>query len=150
MHQSWLWHGDHCDAMWVCLYVQEKHGYSLTLAPSAIKHPRAGIGVWLQGHAPPGAVVAFYPGIAYTKPNYRCACCCKLHPHSIPLCCATPQTATRAPVAAMALSFRLCFSKTYLCVLACSVCFGNFLVAKYPHIISMPLTPLELSGKRCG
>ena len=53
--------------------MQEKHGFSLTLAPSAIDHPRAGIGVWLQGKAPAGAVVAFYPGIVYMKAHYRSA-----------------------------------------------------------------------------
>ena len=53
--------------------MQEVHGFSLMLAPSAIDHPRAGIGVWLQGRAPAGAVVAFYPGIAYTKAHYRSA-----------------------------------------------------------------------------
>lgn len=53
--------------------MQEKHGFSLTLAPSAIDHPRAGIGVWLRGKAPAGAVVAFYPGIVYAKAHYRSA-----------------------------------------------------------------------------
>ena len=52
--------------------LQERHGFSLTLAPSAIEHPRAGIGVWLQGRAPAGAVVGFYPGIVYSKAHYRC------------------------------------------------------------------------------
>jgi len=51
--------------------MQEQHGFSLTLAPSAIDHPKAGIGVWLQGHASAGAVIGFYPGIVYTKAHYR-------------------------------------------------------------------------------
>ena len=51
--------------------LQDQHGFSLTLAPSAIDHPRAGIGVWLQGRASAGSVIGFYPGIVYTKAHYR-------------------------------------------------------------------------------
>ena len=50
---------------------QDRHGFSLTLAPSAVEHPRAGIGVWLQGRASAGTVIGFYPGIIYTKAHYR-------------------------------------------------------------------------------
>ena len=90
--------------------------------------------------------MAFYPGIAYTKPNYRYVCCCKLHPHFTPLCCATLQAASKGALAAMALSFRLCFSQDIpLCPRrACSVCVGIFLFAKYPHTISMPLNPFKI------
>ena len=51
--------------------VQERRGYSLDLAPSAVGHPGAGDGVWLRGSAEAGAVVGLYPGVVYTRAHYR-------------------------------------------------------------------------------
>ena len=50
---------------------QERLGYSLDVRASLIGHQGAGDGLWLQGHAPVGALVALYPGIVYTPLHYR-------------------------------------------------------------------------------
>lgn len=51
--------------------VKEKLGYSLHVAPSGISHADAGQGLWLEGRAPVGAVVALYPGLVYSPMHYR-------------------------------------------------------------------------------
>lgn len=51
---------------------QERMGFSLHLAPSAVGHADAGEGLWLRGRAKTGAVVGLYPGIVYTRAHYRC------------------------------------------------------------------------------
>ncbi|KAK9902730.1 hypothetical protein WJX75_004261 [Coccomyxa subellipsoidea] len=51
--------------------LQERMGFSLHLAPSAVGHADAGEGLWLRGRAKTGAVVGLYPGIVYTRADYR-------------------------------------------------------------------------------
>ena len=51
--------------------VEKELGYSLRVAPSGIDHEEAGSGLWLDGKAAPGSVVAFYPGVTYNKDQYR-------------------------------------------------------------------------------
>ncbi|GBG70448.1 hypothetical protein CBR_g6576 [Chara braunii] len=51
--------------------LRENHGFTLFTAKSEIKHPDAGRGLFVRGRAKPGAVVAFFPGVAYTPPQYR-------------------------------------------------------------------------------
>eukprot|EP00193_Tetraselmis_chui_P001286 CAMPEP_0177756110 /NCGR_PEP_ID=MMETSP0491_2-20121128/2933_1 /TAXON_ID=63592 /ORGANISM="Tetraselmis chuii, Strain PLY429" /LENGTH=231 /DNA_ID=CAMNT_0019271669 /DNA_START=147 /DNA_END=842 /DNA_ORIENTATION=+ len=51
--------------------LQSDLGYSLRVAPSGVPHREAGMGVWLRGAAPPGAVVAFYPGVIYNDQQYK-------------------------------------------------------------------------------
>jgi len=49
--------------------VKAATGYSLSVHTSAIH--QAGRGLWMQGKAEVGAVVAFMPGVTYTKEQYR-------------------------------------------------------------------------------
>ncbi|KAL3148070.1 hypothetical protein ABBQ38_014355 [Trebouxia sp. C0009 RCD-2024] len=51
--------------------LHQRLGYSLTVQPSGIAHPDAGDGLFLQGGAPVGAVVALYPGLVYEPMHYR-------------------------------------------------------------------------------
>ncbi|CAK9144760.1 unnamed protein product [Ilex paraguariensis] len=46
-------------------------GYTLELKPSGIQHKEAGQGLFLNGEADVGAVIAFYPGIIYSPAHYR-------------------------------------------------------------------------------
>ncbi|KAK9812844.1 hypothetical protein WJX72_004622 [[Myrmecia] bisecta] len=55
----------------VSAIVQERLGYSLHVGPSAIGHQEAGEGLWLDGKAHLGSVVALYPGIVYRPLHYR-------------------------------------------------------------------------------
>ena len=50
---------------------QDQLGYTLHVSPSSVSTPGAGNGLWLKGRAVPGAVVALYPGIVYTRLHYR-------------------------------------------------------------------------------
>jgi hypothetical protein len=50
---------------------QARLGFVLHVAPSGVDHPEAGAGLWLTGRAEPGAVVALYPGIVYTRAHLR-------------------------------------------------------------------------------
>jgi hypothetical protein len=50
---------------------QARLGFALHVAPSGVDHPEAGAGLWLTGRAEPGAVVALYPGIVYTRAHLR-------------------------------------------------------------------------------
>ncbi|KAK9857192.1 hypothetical protein WJX84_008062 [Apatococcus fuscideae] len=52
-------------------HVQERLGYSLDVRASSIGHRDAGDGLWLQGHASVGSLIALYPGIVYTPLHYR-------------------------------------------------------------------------------
>ena len=56
------------------LKFQARLGFALHVAPSAVDHPEAGAGLWLRGRALPGALVAFYPGLVYSRAHIRCAC----------------------------------------------------------------------------
>ncbi|KAG1676909.1 hypothetical protein FOA52_014785 [Chlamydomonas sp. UWO 241] len=47
-----------------------KLGFSLLTGPSSVKHPAAGQGLFLQGEALPGTVVAILPGLTYTRTQY--------------------------------------------------------------------------------
>lgn len=51
--------------------LKKKLGYTLHVAPSGIAHADAGQGLWLEGRAPVGAVVALYPGLVYSPMHYR-------------------------------------------------------------------------------
>ena len=53
--------------------VQERMGFCLRVAPSAVGHGgnAAGDGVWLRGSARAGSVVGLYPGVVYTRAFYR-------------------------------------------------------------------------------
>lgn len=55
----------------MALGVQERLGYSLDVRASSIGHRDAGDGLWLQGHASVGSLIALYPGIVYTPLHYR-------------------------------------------------------------------------------
>ncbi|KAA8542794.1 hypothetical protein F0562_023946 [Nyssa sinensis] len=46
-------------------------GYTLELKPSQIPHKEAGQGLFLDGEADVGAVIAFYPGVIYSPAYYR-------------------------------------------------------------------------------
>ncbi|KAK2996634.1 hypothetical protein RJ639_025007 [Escallonia herrerae] len=46
-------------------------GYTLELKPSKIPHKEAGQGLFLNGQADVGAVIAFYPGVIYSPAYYR-------------------------------------------------------------------------------
>ncbi|XP_059630993.1 uncharacterized protein LOC132273904 isoform X2 [Cornus florida] len=46
-------------------------GYTLELKPSQIPHQEAGQGLFLDGEADVGAVIAFYPGVIYSPAYYR-------------------------------------------------------------------------------
>lgn len=51
--------------------LKQKLGYTLHVRPSGIAHAEAGQGLWLEGRAPVGAVVALYPGLVYSPIHYR-------------------------------------------------------------------------------
>ncbi|XP_060199355.1 uncharacterized protein LOC132627795 [Lycium barbarum] len=46
-------------------------GYTLEVKPSKIPHEDAGKGLFLQGEANIGSVIAFYPGVVYSPAYYR-------------------------------------------------------------------------------
>ncbi|GAB4813076.1 hypothetical protein N2152v2_000122 [Parachlorella kessleri] len=46
-------------------------GFSLRVAPSSIQHDESGDGLWLEGRACTGQLVALYPGSCYTPLQYR-------------------------------------------------------------------------------
>ncbi|XP_073055185.1 uncharacterized protein [Primulina eburnea] len=46
-------------------------GYTLAVKPSQIQHKDAGQGLFVDGEADVGAVIAFYPGVAYSPAYYR-------------------------------------------------------------------------------
>ncbi|KAF5192787.1 C5orf35 [Thalictrum thalictroides] len=52
-------------------YLKELSGYSLDIKPSQIPHKEAGQGLFVDGEAGVGAVVAFYPGVTYSPAYYR-------------------------------------------------------------------------------
>ncbi|KAI3868600.1 hypothetical protein MKX03_013110 [Papaver bracteatum] len=50
----------------------KKHmGYTLELKPSQISHKEAGRGLFIDGEAEVGSVIAFYPGVVYSPAYYR-------------------------------------------------------------------------------
>ncbi|GAB4850621.1 hypothetical protein Ancab_029930 [Ancistrocladus abbreviatus] len=51
--------------------LREYLGYSLALRTSQIPHKDAGLGLFLEGEADVGAVIATYPGIIYSPAHYR-------------------------------------------------------------------------------
>ena len=51
--------------------LQQRLGYSIAVGPSRIKHHEAGLGLFLRGDCPPGALLALFPGLVYLKDNYR-------------------------------------------------------------------------------
>ena len=51
--------------------LQAAVGHTLRVAPSAVRHLGAGDGLWLDGAAQAGAVVALYPGVVYTALHHR-------------------------------------------------------------------------------
>nr|XP_043625205.1 uncharacterized protein LOC122596656 [Erigeron canadensis] len=46
-------------------------GYTLELKPSKIPHEQAGRGLFIDGEADVGSVIAFYPGVIYSPAYYR-------------------------------------------------------------------------------
>ncbi|KAI3941611.1 hypothetical protein MKX01_018201 [Papaver californicum] len=46
-------------------------GYTLELKPSQISHKEAGRGLFIDGEAEVGSVIAFYPGVVYSPAYYR-------------------------------------------------------------------------------
>ncbi|PON34935.1 C5orf [Parasponia andersonii] len=51
--------------------VKDLMGYTLEIKPSQIPHKEAGQGLFLNGEADVGTVVAFYPGVTYSPAYYR-------------------------------------------------------------------------------
>ncbi|GAB2275291.1 hypothetical protein Dimus_010051 [Dionaea muscipula] len=51
--------------------LKEHLGYSLVLESSQIPHKDAGLGLFLEGEADVGAVIAVYPGLIYSPAYYR-------------------------------------------------------------------------------
>ncbi|KAF5831168.1 hypothetical protein DUNSADRAFT_13496 [Dunaliella salina] len=47
--------------------MRKQWGYSLQVKPSTVDHPEAGLGLFVQGRAPVGAVVALLPGVVYSR-----------------------------------------------------------------------------------
>ncbi|XP_047313342.1 uncharacterized protein LOC124916641 [Impatiens glandulifera] len=50
--------------------LKEMVGYSVAIKPSGIPHKEAGLGLFLDGEAEVGDVIAFYPGIVYSPVYY--------------------------------------------------------------------------------
>ena len=48
-------------------------GFQLSIHKSGIEHEHAGDGVWLQGTADIGQVVAVHPGVVYSQAFHMCA-----------------------------------------------------------------------------
>lgn len=51
--------------------LKDQIGYTLDIKPSQIPHEEAGNGLFTDGKANAGSVIAFYPGITYTPAHYR-------------------------------------------------------------------------------
>lgn len=51
--------------------LKDQLGYTLNVKPSQINHKEAGQGLFLDGEADVGAVVALYPGVVYYPAYYR-------------------------------------------------------------------------------
>ncbi|KAK4743038.1 hypothetical protein SAY87_001039 [Trapa incisa] len=51
--------------------IKDLLGYTLAVKPSEIPHEEAGQGLFLDGEAEVGSVIAFYPGVVYSPAYYR-------------------------------------------------------------------------------
>ncbi|KAE8698491.1 cytochrome P450 86B1-like [Hibiscus syriacus] len=51
--------------------LKDSIGYTLDVKPSQIPHSEAGQGLFLNGEANVGAVIAIYPGVIYSPAYYR-------------------------------------------------------------------------------
>jgi len=51
--------------------VKDHLGYSLVIRPSEVPHKDAGQGLFLEGEAEVGSVIAIYPGVIYSPAYYR-------------------------------------------------------------------------------
>ncbi|CAO2812762.1 unnamed protein product [Amaranthus hypochondriacus] len=51
--------------------IKDHLGYSLAIRPSQIPHKDAGQGLFLEGKAEVGSVIAIYPGVVYSPAYYR-------------------------------------------------------------------------------
>lgn len=51
--------------------IKDLMGYTLAIKPSEIPHEEAGQGLFLDGEAEVGSVIAFYPGVVYSPAYYR-------------------------------------------------------------------------------
>ncbi|KAL9241350.1 hypothetical protein vseg_015472 [Gypsophila vaccaria] len=51
--------------------LKDNLGYSLSLRPSEVAHKDAGQGLFLEGEADAGSVIAIYPGVTYSPAHYR-------------------------------------------------------------------------------
>ncbi|URE26053.1 hypothetical protein MUK42_18112 [Musa troglodytarum] len=52
--------------------LMDRLGYAPGIKPSQIPHEEAGQGLFLNGEADVGAIIAFYPGMIYSPAYYRC------------------------------------------------------------------------------
>lgn len=52
-------------------YLKDRIGYTLEIKPSQIPHKEAGNGLFINGEANVGAVIAFYPGVIYSPAYYK-------------------------------------------------------------------------------
>lgn len=51
--------------------LKDLSGYTLKLKPSQIPHEEAGQGLFIDGEADVGSIIAFYPGVIYSPAYYR-------------------------------------------------------------------------------
>ncbi|KAD4983092.1 hypothetical protein E3N88_19763 [Mikania micrantha] len=54
-----------------CQRIKDLMGYTLELKPSQIPHEQAGQGLFVDGEADVGSVIALYPGVIYSPAYYR-------------------------------------------------------------------------------
>ncbi|PNH01030.1 hypothetical protein TSOC_013105, partial [Tetrabaena socialis] len=47
--------------------LRQRLGFSLTLRPSSVAHPEAGVGLFVEGEVRPGTLVALFPGVLYGR-----------------------------------------------------------------------------------
>ncbi|KAI4373143.1 hypothetical protein MLD38_011302 [Melastoma candidum] len=52
-------------------WLKDRNGYTVTIKPSLIPHKEAGQGLFIDGKAEVGSVVAIYPGVIYSPAYYR-------------------------------------------------------------------------------
>ncbi|GAX79643.1 hypothetical protein CEUSTIGMA_g7084.t1 [Chlamydomonas eustigma] len=63
--------GRHISLQQLSQLIRHSLGFSLRVAPSKIDHPDAGRGVFLEGTALPGTLIALVPGLTYSRTQYK-------------------------------------------------------------------------------
>lgn len=63
--------------------LQPHLGFQLSIHKSGIEHEHAGDGVWLEGAADMGQVVAVHPGVVYSQAFHTCASLTLLHTYRL-------------------------------------------------------------------